>query len=106
MTLQDIFAPLIIVSLCSTSAAVASSPRAAQVAESRSVTIVVNDLNVATAAGYAAAVERISDAARRMGNRLHNSALVDYRESAAECMRTAIAGARSQLRQLTAKAAP
>jgi UrcA family protein len=107
MTLQSqkIFASLISVSLCSASAALASSSRSGQVAESQSVTVVVNDLNVATAAGYAEAVERISVVARRLCNRFRNTARVDDRESAAECMRTAIAEASSQLRQLTANTA-
>ncbi len=66
------------------------------------MTVAVNDLNVATAAGYAEALTRIAAVARHLCNRLHNTARVDDRESAAECMRTVIAEASSQLRQLTA----
>jgi UrcA family protein len=99
---QKLFAPLIIASLCSASAALAAPPRGGQIAESQRVTIVVNEVDVATASGYAEAVQRISVVARRLCNGLHDTARVDDRESAAACVRTAIAQGISQLRQLRA----
>lgn len=95
---QRLCLSLTLFSLCSAEATVASPPHNGQTPESRSMTIAVDDLNVTTAAGYTEALARISAVARQLCNRLHNNARVDDRESAAECMRTAIAAASSQLR--------
>ena len=107
MTLKNrrLSAALIIASLCTAATAIASPPHSAQTAESRSMTIAVDDLNVATAAGYSEALARISAVARQLCNKLHNTARVDNRESAAECMRAAIAAATEQLRATPIQAA-
>src|SRR5258708_28510194 len=88
-------------SLCSASAAIASSPSSGQTAELRSMAVAVNDLNVATAAGYAEALARISAVARHLCNLLHNTPPLDERDSAAESAPTAIPDTSTHLLQLT-----
>jgi UrcA family protein len=86
-------------SLCSAAAAMAAPLSDGKAADSMHTTVTLSDLDVTTAAGYSEAVQRISAVAHRLCNRLHGSSRVDDRESAAQCIRTAIADASARLPQ-------
>jgi UrcA family protein len=90
----------VIFSLCWAFAAVAAPQSGRHTAESLRTTVAVNDLNLATAAGYTEALQRISSAARRLCNQFRNTSRVDDRESAAACVQAAMADASSQLQQV------